>query len=377
MAITSSISRHFGDLPDPRSAHGLRYPLTSLITIAVCGVICGAEDWVGVAEFGWAKERWFRTFLELPDEMPSDDTFRRVLERLDPDAFERCFQSWSRALAGMLSGVVSLDGKTLRRSFDAASDKAAIHMISAWAVEHGLVFGQLAVDDRSNEITAIPKLLEMLDLKGVTVTIDAMGCQKDIAQIITTKGGEYVLAVKDNQPTLHENISRVFDDAAKHGWRDAAHDTHTEVDKGHGRIESRTTTITWSPRDLIEASGWSGVTCLVRVQRTRTIGEATTSTTTHHFIASVPTRRADRIAEAVRSHWSIENQLHWRLDVTFNEDQSRLRKGHGAQNMSRLRRVGLNLLKRDTTKKMGIKNKRLAAAWNHDYLVHLLAPPNG
>jgi predicted transposase YbfD/YdcC len=364
-AAITSVTVHFAGLPDPRSVHGKRYSLTSLITIAVCGVICGAQDWVGVALFAQAKRHWFATFLDLPDGTPTHDTFRRVFARLDPDAFEACFRAWTAALAGELVGTIALDGKTLRRSFDAASDKAAIHMISAWAVEHGIVFGQLAVDDKSNEITAIPKLLELLDLKGVTVTFDAMGCQKDIAQVITAKGGEYVLAVKDNQPTLHENLSRVFDDAATKGWRDAAHDTHTEVDKGHGRIESRTTTITWSPRDLIEASGWSGVACLVRVRRERTIGDVTT-TTTHHFIA-----------EAVRSHWSIENQLHWRLDVTFDEDQSRLRTGHGAQNMSRLRRLALSALRRDTSVKAGLKNKRLLAGWDHAYLLRLLTLSDG
>lgn len=260
-AAITSVTAHFATLPDPRSSHGKRYSLTALLTIAICAVICGAEDWAGVAAFGEAKQDWFESFLDLPDHTPTDDTFRRVFARLDPDAFERCFQAWVSALAGTLSGVVSLDGKTLRRSFDAASNQAAIHMISVWAAEHRLVFGQLAVDEKSNEITAIPKLLEMLDIEGVTVTIDAIGCQKDIAQTITRRGGEYVLAVKDNQPTLHQNLARVFDDATKKGWRDAAHDTHTEVEKGHGRIESRTTTITWSPHDLIEASGWPGVAC--------------------------------------------------------------------------------------------------------------------
>jgi predicted transposase YbfD/YdcC len=376
MAKPTSVSVHFADMPDPRSVHGLRFPLVGLVTMAICGVICGAEDWVGVAMFARAKQRWFRSFLDLPEQMPSDDTFRRVFARIDPDAFEACFRAWTGALAGELYGVVSLDGKTLRRSFDAAAGKAAIHMVSAWAGEHGLVFGQLAVDGKSNEITAIPRLLELLDLKGLTVTIDAIGCQKTIAQKIVQAGGEYVLAVKGNQPTLHENIARVFDRACTHGWRDAAHDTHTHVEKGHGRIESRTTTITWSPRDLIEASGWAGVACLVRVQRERTVGD-TTTVTTHHFIASVPTHRAERVAEAVRMHWGVENGLHWRLDVSMSEDQCRLRTGHGAENFSRLRRIALNTLRRDQSVKAGLKNKRLNAAWDHDYLIRLLTLADG
>ena len=369
--MTNSVTRHFADLPDPRSPHGTRHPLTALITIAICAVICGAEDWVAVAGFGRARERWLRSFLDLSEHMPSDDTFRRVFALLDPEAFERCFRCWAAALAGMLCGVVSLDGKTLRRSFDTAADKAAIHMISAWAGEHGLVFGQLALDAKGNEITALPKLLELLDLKGLTVTIDAIGCQKEIAAQVVAKGGDYVLAVKDNQPTLHADVRRVFENAAKGGWQGRVHDVHMETDKGHGRIERRMTIITWDPRDLIEARGWAGVRCLAEVRRERIIGDRTT-TTVHYFISGMDTRRASRIAEVCRAHWGVENRLHWRLDVCFNEDQCRLRKGHGAQNMSRLRRIGLNLLQRDRTQKMGIKNKRLMAGWSSDYLLQLL-----
>lgn len=377
--MTNSVARYFAELPDPRSHHGKRHPLTALVTIAICAVVCGAEDWVGVAAFGRAKEDWFRTFLDLPDEMPSHDTFTRVFERLDPDAFERCFRSWTAALAGTLCGVVSLDGKTLRRSFDRAGQKAAIHMVSAWAGEHGLVFGQVAADQKSNEITAIPRLLELLDIKGVIVTIDAMGCQKEIAGKIVDQGGDYLLAVKDNQPLLHEDIKQVFAAGAKNGWKGRGHDVHTEWDKGHGRIERRTTTITWDAAWLFNTAGgagWKGMRCLVEVQRERTIGEEST-TSTHYFIASVHTRKASVLAGACRAHWGVENQLHWRLDVTFNEDQSRLRKGHSAQNMSRLRRIGLNLLRQDRTQKMGIKNKRLLAGWDHRFLLSLLAAGKG
>ena len=374
--ITTSLTEPFRDMPDPRSRHGRRYPLDSLITIAFCAALCGAEDWTAVAAFGDAKADWFATFLDLPDGTPSHDTFDRVFARLDPEAFERCFRRWTSALAGELIGTVSIDGKTLRRSFDTAAGAAAIHMVSAWAGEQGLVFGQLAVDNKSNEITAIPKLLELLDIKGCVITIDAMGCQKPIAAKITEKGSEYVLAVKANQPTLHEGVREAFDRAQRNGWGDRAHDTHEEIDKGHGRIERRAITITWDPRDLVHAMGWPGVRCLVQARRERIVG-GVTSVTMHHYIASMDTRRADRVAAAVRGHWGVENRLHWSLDVSFNEDQSRLRKGHGPENMSRLRRLSLNALRNDKSQKLGIKNKRLLAGWDHRYLLRLLAFKDG
>jgi predicted transposase YbfD/YdcC len=362
--MTTSLTEPFGDLPDPRSRHGRRYPLDVLVTIAICAGICGAGDWAAVAAFGRAKADWFGTFLDLPDGTPSHDTFDRVFSRLDPDAFERCFRRWTAALAGGLVGTVALDGKTLRRSFDAG------------ACAHNLVFGQLAVDGKSNEITAIPALLELLDIKGCVVTIDALGCQKQIAEKIVAGGGEYVLAVKDNQPTLHQGVCAAFDRAEGKDWGDRAHDIHQQIDKGHGRIERRTTTITRDRRDLVEAMGWPGVRCLVRVRRERTVGDVTT-TTTHHYITSMDTRRADRVAAAVRSHWEVENRLHWSLDVSFDEDRSRLRKGHGAQNMSRIRRIALNALRNDRSEKLGVKNKRLLAGWDHRYLLRLLAVKDG
>jgi predicted transposase YbfD/YdcC len=378
---TTSLTVAFEDMPDPRSRHGRRYPLDAIITIAFCAALSGAEDWVAIAAYGRAKAEWFGTFLDLPDGTPSHDTFDRVFSRLDPDAFERCFRLWASTLAGPggLVGTISLDGKTLRRSFDTAASSAAIHMVSAWACEHNLVFGQIAVDDKSNEITAIPKLLELLDIKGCVVTIDAMGCQKQIAENIVKKGGEYVLAVKDNQPTLRQGVNTAFDRGETEGWSGRVgivHDTHEEIDKGHGRIERRVTSITWDRRDLIEAMGWPGVRALVRVKRERTIDQ-TTSTTIHQYITNMETRRADRVAAAVRSHWEVENRLHWSLDVSFDEDRSRLRKGHGAQNMSRLRRLALNALRADQSQKLGIKNKRLLAGWDHKYLLRLLAFKDG
>jgi predicted transposase YbfD/YdcC len=374
--MTNSVALYFSDLPDPRSCHGQRYPLIALITIAICGVVCGAEDWVSIAAFGEAKQEWFKSFLDLPHGMPSHDTFGRVFERLDPDAFERCFQQWTRGLTKVLSGSVSIDGKTLRRSIDSASKKAAIHLVSAWASEHNLVFGQLATDAKSNEITAIPKLLELLDIKGNTVTIDAAGCQKNIAKLIIDKGGDYNIALKGNQPTLEADVTKVFEDAKKEGWKDREHDTFEEWDKGHGRIERRTTTITWDAMILCKTSGFAGLRCLVQVERERIIAGQST-VTTNYYISSVNTRKASVMGGICREHWGVENKLHWCLDVGFNEDQSRARKGHSAENLSRLRRIGLNMLKRDTTKKMGIKNKRLVAGWSNDFLIQLLAGGDG
>lgn len=373
---TTSISTAFHDLPDPRSPHGQRHSLSAIITIAICAAICGAEDWVGVAAYGRAKSDWLSTFLDLPHGTPSHDTFDRFFSHLDPEAFERCFRVWVASLSDQLVGAVAIDGKTLRRSFDTAAGKASLHMVSLWACDHGLVFGQQAVEEKSNEITAIPRLIELLDLKGLTVTIDAMGCQKEIARTIVAKGGEYVLAVKDNQPTLHADVAAVFHNARRRGWRGPEHDTHDQIEKGHGRLERRITTITWDARDVLEAGGWPGVRCLVHVRRERTI-RGVTSVSEHHYIAGVETRRADRIAALVRAHWGVENQLHWRLDVAFGEDQSRLRKGHGAQNMSRLRRLALNALQRDRTEKMGVRNKRLMAGWDHRYLTRILTLCDG
>jgi len=272
----------------------------------------------------------------------------------------------------MIVGVVAIDGKTLRRSFDTAADKAAIHMISAWAADNGVVFGQLAVDSKTNEITAIPTLLAMLDIKGLTVTIDAIGCQKAIAEQIISQGGDYMLQVKANQPELHEDIKKVFESAESRGWGKRGHDEHMQVEKGHGRIEQRRTLITWDVPWLIKpSSDWRGLRGIVMVQRERTLGEATTIHR-HYYITSLPTRKAEVAAQACRAHWGVENGLHWTLDVGFNEDQCRIREGHAAQNFARLRRMALNLLKKETTVKAGIKAKSKNAGWDHDYLLKVL-----
>ena len=341
--MANSITPFFSDIPDFRSEHGKRHLLSDLVAIAVCAVVCGAESWVDVALFGRSKQKWLSTFLHLPHGIPSHDTFGRVFSLIDPDHFERCFQAWTSAMAGMVVGVLAVDGKTLRRSFDHADDKAAIHMISAWAADNRVVFGQITVDSKTNEITAIPKLLAMLDIKGLTVTIDAMGCQKAIAEQIVARGL---------------------------GKRE--HDVDEQVEKGHGRNERRRTILTWDVPWLIKASSaWRSLRGIVMVERERTIAE-TTTIQRHYYITSLHTRKASEAARACRAHWGVENGLHWTLDVGMNEDQCRIRKDHAAENFSRLRRIALNLLKNETTIKAGVKAKSKTAGWNHDYLLKVL-----
>lgn len=370
--MANSIAAYFSDLSDPRSGHGKRHLLSDMMAIAICAVVCGAEGWVDVEVFGRAKLKWLRTFLRLPHGIPSHDTFGRVFGALDPDQFEQCFRAWTEALSSVIVGMVAIDGKTIRRSFDSADQKAAIHMISAWAADNRVVFGQLAVGDKTNEITAIPKLLEKLDIKGLTVTIDAAGCQKAIARQIIDQGGDYMLQVKANHPELHEDIKSVFDNARSRGWGRREHDFDEQIEKGHGRIEIRRTWLTRDVPWLIRpTSSWPGLRAIVCVERNRTIGERTT-TTRHYYITSLDTRKASEAARACRAHWGVENSLHWTLDVSQNEDQSRIRIGHAAENFSRLRRLALNLLRNESTLKAGIKAKSKAAGWDHDYLLKVL-----
>jgi predicted transposase YbfD/YdcC len=376
---TNSIREHFADLPDPRRAQGKRHRLSDMIVIAVCAVICCADGWADVADFGRAKLKWFQTFLDLPHGIPCQDTFERVFARLDPDGFERCFMSWTAALAGSSRGkLVALDGKKLRRSFAHAWDHStATHLVSAFAHENATVLGQLSVDCKGNEIVAIPRLLELLDLAGATVTIDAMGCQTEIAGKIVGGGGNYVLAVKDNQPTLHDALRRHLDEMILEGFAGVRHGFVETVDGDHGRIETRRVWVTDQLDDWLDESQrsrWPGLNSVAVVEAVREVAPDPTppSTERRYFISSLAGTDAPAMADAIRGHWSVENRLHWVLDVSFAEDQARQRKGHGAENFSRLRRIALNLLRRETTKKRGIKGKRLNAAWDHDYLLKLL-----
>jgi len=370
--VETSLCGHFRELSDPRIHRTRLHPLSDLLVIALCAAICGADDWVAIERFGNAKLEWFRTFLSLPHGIPSHDTFGRVFSALDPEAFKSAFLAWVQTLAKTLPGdVVAVDGKTLRHTFDTASEKGAIHMVSAWASRQGLCLGQIKTEAKSNEITAIPKLLEMLALNGCIVTIDAMGCQKDIAAKIRDRGADYVLALKGNQGLFHDEIKAFLDDAHASAFKGIPH-THIETTDGdHGRIEVRRV---WATEDIAwleDREAWMDLRSLVLVEAKRTIGEKT-SVERRMFISSLPAD-ASRLGYAVRSHWAIENSLHWVLDVAMNQDQTRVRKDHAPENLAILHHIALNLLKQERTAKLGIKNKRLAAGWDHDYLLRVIS----
>ena len=381
---SNSVLEHFASLPDPRHARGRLHVLGDVLTLAICAVVCGADSWAEVEQFARAKEAWFRTFLSLPAGVPSHDTFGRVFAALDPDAFERCFVAWTAAVAGSSRGrLVAVDGKAIRRGFRRAWDRAAgraVTLVSAFAEANGVVLGQVAVDAKSNEITAIPKLLELLDLRGATVTIDAMGCQREVAAAIVAKGGDYVLSLKGNQSALHEKVRVLLDASITERFAGGmSHGHHESTDGGHGRVEVRRTWVTdevqWLGPDLLAlwpglATGSVGVVESVRQDLGDLSGRVTTER--RYFISSLAGVDAGRFAAAVRGHWSVENGLHWSLDVGFGEDRCRARVGHAAENFSRLRRLSLNLLRGDRTVKVGIKGKRLRAGWDHDYLLKVL-----
>jgi len=372
--------RFFGDLPDPRAANR-RHLLHDLLVIAVLAVLCRCDDVEEIVAWGEAHEPWLRTFLDLPHGIASPDTFERVLARLDPLALERALIAWAAALAEASGGrLIAIDGKSLRRSFHSAGATALVHMVSAWCEGNRLALAQLATDQKSNEITAIPGLLELLDLKGATVSIDAAGCQKAIAGKIVAGGGDYLLAVKKNQKGLHEAVGFYFDEAIREGWEGLPRLECQSVDGDHGRLETRRC---WCVADTAWVKGqgqdWPGLRGLVCVEADREVFGGKRSVERRYFITSHDPREvgAAFLLQAVRGHWGIENRLHWCLDVCFREDGSRVRKGHAAENLSRLRRLALNLLRKlpQTKRVKSLKNKRLLCSWDHDYLLKALTGP--
>ncbi|HEX5503696.1 MAG TPA: ISAs1 family transposase [Thermomicrobiales bacterium] len=366
-AGTTSISRHFAALPDPRVERTKAHRLVDILTIGLCAVICGADGWTAMEAFGRAKEPWLRAFLALPHGIPSHDTFGRVFSRLDPEAFGQCFAAWVRAV----------DGKTLRGSRDRPDDRAALHLVSAWAGASGLVLGQVAVGDKSNEITAIPLLLRLLDLEGCLVTIDAMGCQTAIAAQLVAQRGDDALALKDNQPTLHEQVRLAFAEARAAdfaGYAATAHDDARTVDQDHGRLEIRRHWTLHDPQllaDLDPTGQWAGLRGLGLVEAERRVGDAVT-VERRHYLLSAPLSAA-AFGRAVRHHWGIENRVHWVLDVTFREDACRVRADHAPQNLAVLRHFALNLLRRERSHKGSIATKRFVAALDDSYLATILA----
>jgi predicted transposase YbfD/YdcC len=412
--ISVSLFEHFSTLPDPRVDRTKRHMLLDILGLSMCAVICGADGWEAIEEFGHSKSEWLHQFLELPHGIPSHDTIRRVFTRLSPTEFQRCFQEWIQAISTHTAGhIISVDGKTLRRSYDRADNKAALHMVSAWASANRLVLGQLKTEEKSNEITAIPELLKILALKGCIVTIDAMGCQTAIAGQIIEQGADYVLALKGNQGSIHHKVVEFFDqfhgpkpepeskpeseskpdqeskpepeskpdqespqkrEQKQKAWGQATGFSET-VDGDHGRIEIRRY---WQVSDLAwldERSQWKHLQSIGMVEAERHVGDQM-SVERRYYLSSLEPD-VPRFAQAVRGHWGIENSVHWVLDVGFREDESRIRKGFAPANFAVLRHIALNVLRQDTHCTRGTPTKRLKAGWNDAYLAHLLAQASG
>jgi predicted transposase YbfD/YdcC len=371
--LKRSVLQHFQEMEDPRVERGQNHPLVSLVSIAILATLAGADSFVAIERYGKAKQSWLETFLELPKGIPSHDTFGRVMALLSPEDLETRFLAWVSRISERLGvELVHIDGKTVRGSYDREGQLKALHSVSAWSSEHGLVLGQQKVDAKSNEITAVPLLLKLLNLKGTIVTLDAMGTQTAIATQIKQAEGDYVLALKGNQGKLHQAVEQWFEEAERQGWLGIEHQVTETLESGHNRTEHRqlwAVPLTQLP-PLPRQSQWVGLTTVVRVRRTRHLWNKTT--TEVHFYLSSLAPDAGRHAQVIRSHWSVENSLHWVLDVTFNEDASRIRQGYASQNMALLRRLCVSLLKREPSK-MSLAMKRYTAALDNDFLLKILA----
>ena len=366
----TSVMLAFSILPDPRKTRNQSYRVSEIVTIAILAVLCGADDWVEVSLWADSNLAWLQELQMCPDGAPSHDTFSRFFRFVDSQAFERCFVNWTQHITKTIGGIIALDGKTLCNSADSIEGVRAIHIVSAFAAENQLVLGQLATELKSNEITAFPLLLAMLDIKSATVTIDAGGCHKPLAKQIIEQGGDYVIGLKGNQGNLHAEARNFFEQVIRIDPKEAYCDFFVSEEKSRGRIEKREV---WTCEDLEwlpQREDWKGLSSLAAVRSTRTIkGEVSTEL---RFYLSSHSSDARRMAHAIRAHWSIENQLHWQLDVSYGEDGCKVRKDNGAENFSVLRRATLNILKADKKTKAGIKNRRSKAGWNRGYLMELL-----
>lgn len=369
-----TIADHFADLEDPRVERTRRHQLIDIITISICAVICGADTWVDIESYGRSKYEWLKKILELPNGIPSHDTIARVFSRLKPEQFQKCFLSWIQSISCFNPGeIIAIDGKTLRHSYDRGGAKKAIHMVSAWATSQRLVLGQVKVDKKSNEITAIPALLKVLELNGSIVTIDAMGCQRSIVKSIVEQGGDYVITLKNNQPSLYARVEELFKQAMRNKYYGFTHTAYsTKKESNHGRLEIRHHLMLSNIKELVDPENkWENLQSIGMIESVRIV-KGKTTIETRYYISSLP-NNAQRFGESVRSHWGIENSLHWVLDVGFREDDCRIRKDNAPQNFAILRHISLNLLNQEKTSKTGAKNKRLRAGWDDDYLTKILA----
>lgn len=376
MELSNTFLEHFATLKDFRlKNHNFRHKLYDILVIAVMGTICGADGWVEIERFGLAKEAWLKTFLELPNGIPSHDTFGRVFALLDPKAFEACFLAWMNSLTiNLKEEIIALDGKTVRGSGNPRQGIPALHLVSAWSANHRMMLGQVKTETKSNEITAIPQLLKLLDVKQSIVTIDAMGCQTQIAKQIQLQGADYVLALKENQKSLYDNIVSIFALAESNKQKQYKHILHRrkiEKIKDHGRVETRRYTLVSARDPLFFALRWPGLKGLGKIDVVRTVKNEVTRST-RYFLTSLTYEAIDTFREAVRKHWQIEVDLHWSLDVSFKEDHSQVRIGHAAENLAFIRRMTLNLLKQEKSHKHGITCKRKTAGWDQQYLLKVL-----
>ena len=363
--MSVSLLDHFASLEDPRVERNQRHALLDIVLLTVCAVVSGADGWEAIEDFGREKLEWLRRFALFENGVPSHDCVANVISRLTPKGFGDCFRSWTQAVAGTTGGeIIAVDGKSARASRDRRRGRLPLHMVSAWACRNRLVLGQEATEEKSNEITAIPKLLELLELKGCIVTIDAMGCQRAIAEQIRAQGGDYVLGLKGNQSTLQESVEDFFATALAGTFAGVAHDFHEEIDKDHGRLEVRRYWITEDLRTLPDNPLWAGLRSIGLVERRCTVG-TTETVEPRYFINSIPAQ-ARAFAHAVRGHWGVQNRLHWRLDVIFHEDASRIRKGNAPAIMTAIRHRSLNLLEQEPSR-LRMSQKRRKAAWNDDY----------
>lgn len=372
--MSANVLSHFDNLPDPRIERTKRYPLSEIIFLVICAVVSGSDGWKAIRDFGEIKLTWLRRYLPYKEGIPCDDTIARVMRRLDTKTFESCFISWMQSvLIATEQDIVPIDGKTLRRSHDRSSGKSAIHMVSAWSSANGVVLGQEKTDEKSNEITAIPALLEVLALKGCIVTIDAMGCQSAIAEQIIKKQANYVLALKGNQGHFHEEVKEFFTLAMANNFAHIEHEFHEEHDAGHGRVEHRQCWVI-NPHQYKNSFGdlnkWKKLNRIIMVKTQRDCGDKITHDTRFYIASAEPS--AQQALHIVRVHWQVENCLHWTLDMTFNEDSSRIRTEASPENLAIMRHIALNIIKRDTTKKASVKRKLAMAALDDDFRSELI-----